>query len=119
MNFTDQSTGADGLELELRRRRDLHAENPSHTFTTVGTYTVSLTVTNGRAAPDHWLDHGERAAAGGELLGTPTNGPAPLPVQFTDASTNSPTSWSWSFGDGATSTQQNPRTPIPRLATIR
>ncbi len=28
--------------------------------------------------------------------------------QFTDASTNSPTSWSWDFGDGNTSTQQNP-----------
>ena len=29
-------------------------------------------------------------------------------VSFTDASTNSPTSWSWNFGDGNTSTSQNP-----------
>ena len=29
-------------------------------------------------------------------------------VNFTDQSTNTPTSWSWNFGDGATSTQQNP-----------
>jgi hypothetical protein len=29
-------------------------------------------------------------------------------VTFTDASTGSPTSWSWSFGDGGTSTAQNP-----------
>ncbi|UYZ59651.1 GEVED domain-containing protein [Hymenobacter latericus] len=29
-------------------------------------------------------------------------------VQFTDQSTNAPTSWLWSFGDGTTSTQQNP-----------
>ena len=29
-------------------------------------------------------------------------------VQFTDTSTGSPTSWFWDFGDGATSTAQNP-----------
>lgn len=29
-------------------------------------------------------------------------------VTFTDTSTNSPTSWAWNFGDGATSTVQNP-----------
>jgi PKD repeat protein len=29
-------------------------------------------------------------------------------VQFTDASTGGPTIWAWSFGDGATSQQQNP-----------
>ncbi|MEQ8707035.1 MAG: PKD domain-containing protein [Phaeodactylibacter sp.] len=31
-----------------------------------------------------------------------------LPVQFTDVSTNVPTSWNWDFGDGTTSTEQNP-----------
>jgi len=31
------------------------------------------------------------------------------PVQFTDQSQNLPTSWLWDFGDGTTSTQQNPQ----------
>ena len=30
------------------------------------------------------------------------------PIQFTDQTTNGPTSWLWNFGDGSTSTLQNP-----------
>lgn len=37
-----------------------------------------------------------------------TSGAAPLAVHFSDASTGSPTAWRWNFGDGATSTEQNP-----------
>jgi PKD repeat protein len=40
--------------------------------------------------------------------GTPTAGDAPLTVVFTDASTQNPTAWSWTFGDGGTSSSQNP-----------
>ena len=39
---------------------------------------------------------------------TPTSGNVPLYVNFTDLSTSSPASWQWYFGDGGTSTQQNP-----------
>jgi len=35
-------------------------------------------------------------------------GLAPLTVNFTDMSANTPTSWLWEFGDGTTSTSQNP-----------
>ncbi|GAB6286461.1 MAG: hypothetical protein STSR0009_26620 [Methanoregula sp.] len=38
----------------------------------------------------------------------PISGTAPLTVQFNDLSTNSPTTWNWSFGDGSSSTLQNP-----------
>jgi PKD repeat protein len=36
-----------------------------------------------------------------------TYGPAPLPIQFYDRSTGTPTNWSWDFGDGATSDLKN------------
>jgi PGF-pre-PGF domain-containing protein len=37
-----------------------------------------------------------------------TTGIVPLAVQFTDNSTNIPTAWNWSFGDGSYSPLQNP-----------
>ncbi|NYT06079.1 MAG: PKD domain-containing protein, partial [Methanomicrobiales archaeon] len=37
-----------------------------------------------------------------------TSGPAPLTVVFSDLSTGAPTSWSWEFGDGGSSADQNP-----------
>ena len=42
------------------------------------------------------------------FVANPTSGRSPLRVQFTDQSTGNPTSWYWSFGDGATSANQNP-----------
>jgi PKD repeat protein len=43
-----------------------------------------------------------------DFSGSPTTGIAPLVVSFTDISTGGPTAWSWTFGDGGTSTAQNP-----------
>lgn len=39
---------------------------------------------------------------------SPTSPLAGAAAQLTDTSTGSPTAWSWSFGDGATSSAQNP-----------
>ncbi|HTS17947.1 MAG TPA: alkaline phosphatase family protein [Verrucomicrobiae bacterium] len=48
------------------------------------------------------------AAPTATFTASPTNGPAPLNVSFTDTSSGTPTSWAWTFGDGGTSTLQNP-----------
>jgi PKD repeat protein len=84
--------------------------NPSHTYTKAGTYGVTLTVTNA-------FGKSTKTRAGYVTAGMPPTadftslartGPVPLAVKFTDTSTGRPNSWSWDFGDGATSTQQNP-----------
>ncbi|MCB0397354.1 MAG: PKD domain-containing protein [Flavobacteriales bacterium] len=48
------------------------------------------------------------APAVSEFSADKTQGCETLTVAFTDLSTNTPTSWSWNFGDGGTSSQQNP-----------
>jgi YHS domain-containing protein len=42
------------------------------------------------------------------FIASPVSGNAPLNVTFTEASTGTPTSWNWNFGDGNTSIEQNP-----------
>lgn len=43
-----------------------------------------------------------------EFSATPTTGPTPLEVQFSDETPSDFSSWSWYFGDGGTSSEQNP-----------
>ncbi|PKL57450.1 MAG: hypothetical protein CVV35_00110 [Methanomicrobiales archaeon HGW-Methanomicrobiales-6] len=79
-----------------------NARNPSHTYDTPGTYTVTLQAYNddGYNATRQVITVTEPAPTAA-FTGTPTSGTAPLAVQFNDTSTGSPTVWNWSFGDGA------------------
>lgn len=43
-----------------------------------------------------------------DFIGTPTVGPANLSVAFTDTTPGIASSWSWDFGDGGSSTLQDP-----------
>ncbi len=54
--------------------------------------------------------HSERPAAAptASFTATPVTGAPRLPVAFRDTSSDSPTSWLWTFGDGASSTARNP-----------
>jgi len=84
-------------------------QNPAHTYSAAGTYDVSLTVTNTWGSDTLVLQLEvlpEPPVA--EFTWTPADPGLGQPVQFTDLSTGDPTSWSWSFGDGGTSSQQNP-----------
>jgi len=50
----------------------------------------------------------EYVPAAVEFSATPTTGPTPLEVQFSDQSPGDFDSWNWDFGDGGTSSEQNP-----------
>ena len=88
------------------------AQNPSHIYTSVGSKTVSLTATNAQGSDNETKTNYITVTAGqppvAQFVGNPTSGTVPLTVNFTDQSTNNPTSWSWNFGDSGTSTAQNP-----------
>lgn len=110
--FTDTSTGiindwvwqfGDGITSTV--------QNPSHTYTATGIYTVSLAV-SGLGGSDaltrtHYITVTEAPPAA-SFSGTPLSGTLPLTVSFTDASSGNITSYLWHFGDGITSTLQNP-----------
>lgn len=113
VNFTDQSTGnITSRNWTFGDGGTSTATNPSHVYASPGTYTVTLTV----SGPDgsdietktNYITATACTAPTANFVGSPTSGSAPLTVNFTDQSTGSPTSWSWTFGDGGTSTAQNP-----------
>ena len=103
--FTDTSTGSPTSWLwSFGDGATSAAQNPTHTYTAPGTYTVSLTATTaGGSSTEIKTDYITVTAPSpvAAFTANVTAGPAPLAVQFTDQSTGDPTSWSWSFGDGA------------------
>jgi PKD repeat protein len=85
-------------------------QNPVHTYRNAGVYNVILTVTNDYGISDVTKVKYINAIGGlkSKFMANPNSGKAPLAVKFTDVSIGNPTSWKWDFGDGATSTEQNP-----------
>jgi PKD repeat protein len=82
--------------------------NPTHVYSSGGTYVVNLTVNNSNATYSTKLGSVEVwNYTSNDFSGNVTSGIIPFAVQFTDTSYNA-TSWYWEFGDGNTSTIQNP-----------
>jgi PKD repeat protein len=81
-------------------------QNPIHTYAASGAYTVTLTANN--ASGSNSTSNVVTIAPGTPPVSKFTFKANDLTVNFADASTGNPTSWSWSFGDGTQSTQQNP-----------
>ncbi len=89
---------------------DSNEQNPVCEFKDPGDYSVTLRAGNGiswgDATKTNYIIVGDGLHA--SFTATPTEGKAPLTVQFTDTSTGYFISWLWDFGDGNTSTSQNP-----------
>lgn len=81
------------------------AQNPTHTFTAAGTFNICLTATN--AAGNNTACQSLTVVLSPQASFTATMGENGS-YSFTDQSTNEPTAWAWDFGDGNTSTDQNP-----------
>jgi len=85
-------------------------QNPIHKYSKAGNYTVALTATNSvgsnMVTKTEYIKVIVKPVAA--FSASPTSGKVPLNVKFTDTSTGSPTKWKWSFGDGTSSTVQNP-----------
>ncbi|WP_342304849.1 PKD domain-containing protein [Methanolobus sp. ZRKC5] len=85
-------------------------QNATHTYVAAGTYNVSLNATNADGSNIKTQINYITAAVApvASFTSNVTSGAIPFSVNFTDLSTNAPNSWSWDFGDGNTSTAQNP-----------
>ncbi|WP_164913772.1 PKD domain-containing protein, partial [Methanoculleus taiwanensis] len=113
VQFTDLSTrGPTQWFWQFGDGTNSTAQNPKKTFTTAGTYTVSLTATNAAGGDGvtktDYITVTTPVPPAANFTGTPRTGTAPHTVQFTDLSTGNPTAWFWQFGDGTNSTEQNP-----------
>lgn len=123
--FTDESTGEgaavpDAWDWDFGDGGTAATRNPSHEYMAAGVYDVTLVVSDAglgisdgvtlgpitvTATPDPTVtaDFTAVGAVGGGVSGAP-----PLTVNFVDLSGGAVATWLWGFGDGATSTAQNP-----------
>jgi PKD repeat protein len=118
--FTDGSSDADGSIADrswtFGNGTTSTASNPSTTYPAVGTYSVSLSVTDNAGATDA-LSRSVTVSPAPNVPPTATfiapSCTAGVACQFTDGSSDadgSIASRSWTFGNGATSTATNPLT---------
>ncbi|AKB78749.1 cell surface protein [Methanosarcina horonobensis HB-1 = JCM 15518] len=113
VTFADYSVNHTIQLLDFGDGSNSSTANVVHKYTTPGTYTVNLTVTNdvSNQSITKTITVIQSTPPVANFTSNLTTGLAPLDVAFTDASTGlpTPTSWLWDFGDGYNSTEQSPK----------
>jgi PKD repeat protein len=115
VQFTDQSAGGPASwSWDFGDGTASSAQNPAKVYGSAGTYNVRLTVFNGGSSNATTRNVVVTApapvtppvnAAFDFTPSSPQNGET---VSFFDRSTGSPATWFWAFGDGSSSSAQNP-----------
>jgi PKD repeat protein len=111
VQFTDQSTGATEYQWQFGDGTTSTEQNPIHTYTQVGTYTVTLVASGADYGSVYTQKPGYITVTDPPTVGFSTNvsaGFSPLAVQFNDSTIGSVQYYYWQFGDGATSFDRNP-----------
>ena len=111
VTFTDQSSGEiNTWAWDFGDGGTSNEQNPVYIYQNAGTYTVSLTVTGPEGSDTetkaNYITVSDVPLA--DFYGSPDSGSAPLTVNFYDQSSGNPSNWSWDFGEGGTSNEQNP-----------
>lgn len=117
VNFTNTSTSPANYFWVFGDGGTSSAQNPSHTYTTYGSFTVKLIVTNFVGCSDSLvlIDYVKILPPQANINNLPQSNCAPLTWTFT-ATVNSPdpvVSYFWDLGDGTTSTLPNPTNTYP------
>ncbi|WP_144393522.1 PKD domain-containing protein [Pleionea sediminis] len=117
VSFTDESSAGDddypiqSHEWSFGDGQSSMEQNPTHTYTNSGSYTVELTVTDtngGTSSISKQVTVSTTDVVPDASFNHSANG---FVVSFTDTSTDSDgtiTQWSWDFDDGNTSSDANP-----------
>ena len=115
VQFTDTSAGIPGSwRWDFGDGTSSTTQNPAHTFSAQGSYSVTLTVASGSEtkSTSRLITVISTAALDASFTYSPASPVEGQALLFTDSSLGGPTSWLWDFGDGRPARARIRVTPI-------
>ncbi|WP_054560637.1 PKD domain-containing protein, partial [Croceitalea dokdonensis] len=124
-NSTDD-TAVTGYTWDFGDGNSANIANPQHTFTQVGTFTVSLTVEDAQGLTDQTtltitVNDVPNEAPTAVASANPLSGTVPLTVDFTGSNSTDDTAvtgYTWDFGDGNSANIANPQHTFTQVGTF-